>query len=196
MSLPHALLGLINYRPATGYGLKAAFKESIGHFWDATLPQIYRTLNQMETGGWLTATFQHQDGKPSRKVYQITDAGRREFLRWLAEPAEVPQPRHPLLIKVFFGNQMDPERLAEHLRQCRENHARLLGKYEKEVAPRIGEYADLTGAREDASCWKLTLDYGMRNARMTVDWCDQALKDLKEPKEQDRGGGRKKCRKG
>ena len=55
MSLPHALLGLINYQPTTGYELKATFNRSIHFFWNATLPQIYRTLNQMEKKGWLTA---------------------------------------------------------------------------------------------------------------------------------------------
>src|SRR3974377_1257947 len=101
MSLPHALLGLINYKPATGYELKATFKESIHFFWNATLPQIYRTLNEMEAKGWLTYTVEHQDGKPSRKVYQVTKSGRGEFLRWLGEPAEETAHRHALMIKVF-----------------------------------------------------------------------------------------------
>jgi len=76
MSLPHALLGLINYRPATGDELKATFDRSIHFFWNATLPQIYRTLNQMEKRGWLTLKVEHQNGKPSRKLYDITKAGR------------------------------------------------------------------------------------------------------------------------
>lgn len=117
MSLPHALLGLLNYRPATGYQLKKTFKESVYFFWNATLPQIYRTLNQMEKKGWLTAVIEHQKGKPSRKVYKLTRKGLKEFRRWLEEPVEVPQPKNPLMLKIFFGNQMDRDQLAIHLRK-------------------------------------------------------------------------------
>ncbi|MGQ5710303.1 hypothetical protein [Desulforudis sp. DRI-14] len=39
----------------------------------------------------------------------------------------------------------------------------------------IHHYAALTGAREDARHWSLTLEFGRRFARMAVDWCDAAL---------------------
>ena len=60
MSLPHALLGLISYQPSTGYELRTTFTESVQFFWSATLPQIYRTLNQMESQGWLTVRLNHR----------------------------------------------------------------------------------------------------------------------------------------
>jgi PadR family transcriptional regulator AphA len=184
MSLPHALLGLINYRPSTGYDLKATFKRSIYFFWNATLPQIYRTLNHMESKGWLTSTVEHQKGKPSRKVYYVTDTGRQEFFRWLAEPAEIVEPRQPMLVKVFFGNQLAPDQIAGHLERWREYHAGLLKKYEKEAEPAIEQYAPLTGASEDAYYWKLTLDFGRRRAQMIIDWCDQILRTLDRRKRQ------------
>ena len=178
MSLPHALLGLLNYRPATGYQLKKAFKESIYFFWNATLPQIYRTLNQMEKKGWLTAVIEHQDGKPSRKVYKLTDQGFGEFQRWLKEPIEVPQPKNPMMLKIFFGNQMERDQLAHHLQEIKEYHASLLKKYGKEVKPVIQRYASLTGASQDARYWGLTLEFGQMHVRMTIDWCDKLLKTL------------------
>jgi len=30
--------------------------------------------------------------------------------------------------------------------------------------------------------WGLSLDYGIRHARMAIEWCDQALKDLEAGK--------------
>ena len=53
--------------------------ESVQFFWNATLPQIYRTLNQMESQGWLTVKVEPQEGKPSRKIYSITDEGMKEL---------------------------------------------------------------------------------------------------------------------
>jgi DNA-binding PadR family transcriptional regulator len=178
MSLPHALLGLINYVPATGYELKTKFEQSIHFFWNAALPQIYRTLNEMEGKGWLASTVEHQEGKPSRKVYRLTDSGREEFLRWLEEPTEVPEHRHPFLIKVFFGNQLGAARFTEHLTLWRRYYEGMSERYQAEAAPTIEHYAEATGATVDALYWTLTLDYGRRFARMNVEWCTQALKEL------------------
>jgi len=178
MSLPHALLGLINYQPTTGYDLKATFTKSIHFFWNATLPQIYRTLTQMEKKGWLKLTVEHQNGKPSRKVYTITKAGREELRRWLAEPLGMRELRNAMLIKVFFGNQMEPSRLAAHLREWRQYHADLLERYEKEIPSVIQAYANETGAFKDVPYWAFTLDYGKRVDRLVFDWCDKVLRKI------------------
>ncbi|MEW5762696.1 MAG: PadR family transcriptional regulator [Bacillota bacterium] len=175
MSLSHAILGLLNYRPATGYELKAVFERSIHFFWNANLPQIYRTLGDMLDRGWLEVKVEHRDGRPSRKVYSVTGAGREELRRWLAAPPEVPPPRNPLLLKVFFGRQIDRATLAGHLRGWRDRHAALLARYDREIAPLIRQYAALAGAEGDARYWELTLDFGRRFSRMVVDWCDAAL---------------------
>jgi len=180
MSLSHALLGLINYQPTTGYELKATFDKSIHFFWNATLPQIYRTLTQMEKRGWLTLTVKHQNGKPSRKVYHITKAGQEEFKRWLTEPPEMPETRNAMLIKIFFGHHMKPSQFAAHLRAWREVHANLLQRYEKEVPLVIKQYAHATGAFKDALYWSLTLDYGRKVDRMVLEWCDEALKQIED----------------
>lgn len=182
MSLPHALLGLIHLQPATGYDLKNTFGKSIHFFWNAALPHIYRTLKQMEGQGWITSTVEHQDGKPSRKVYQVTKVGEKELLRWLAEPSEMPEPRLQLLVKVFFGNQMPPDQFKNHLREWRARHLGLIKKYKEEVLPTIRHCSTVPGSSDEAYYWGLTLDFGRRQARMVVDWCDQALKDLEKVK--------------
>lgn len=186
MSLPHAILGLINYRPATGYDVKNTFKKSIHFFWNATLPQIYRTLKQMETDGWVASTVEHQEGKPSRKVYRITDKGHGEFARWLAEPPEAPQPRSPMLVKVFFGKQMSPEQFSEQVTRWREYHVGMLERLAKEVPPLVESYSKLTGSTEDAVYWKFTLDFGRRHAQMAIDWCDQILKTREPTRKEER----------
>ena len=178
MSLPHALLGLIRYKPATGYDLKNAFKNSIHFFWNAALPHIYRTLKQMERQGWIASTLKPQEGRPSRRVYRLTASGENEFRRWLEEPPEMPEPRLPMLVKIFFGRQMPQDQFRDHLQKWREHHVDLLKRYEEEVPPVIQEHSLRIGTPEDAYYWGLTLDYGKRHARMVVSWCDQALKDL------------------
>ena len=182
MSLPHALLGLINYQPSTGYDLKNKFQKSIHFFWNAALPHIYRSLKQMENQGWIASNIEQQSGKPNRKVYRITGEGKKELLHWLAEPPEELEMRHTLLVKVFFGRQLPLERLAEHLKNWREYNVNLLKQYETEVMPIIQRQSEKSCYAEDSNYWGLSLDYGIRHARMVIDWCDQALKDMEKGK--------------
>ena len=182
MSLPHALLGLINYQPSTGYDLKNKFQKSIHFFWNAALPHIYRSLKQMENQGWIASNIEQQSGKPNRKVYRITGEGKKELLHWLNEPPEELEMRHTLLVKVFFGRQLPLERLAEHLKNWREYNVNLLKQYETEVMPIIQRQSEKSCYAEDSNYWGLSLDYGIRHARMVIDWCDQALKDMEKGK--------------
>ena len=184
MSLPHALLGLIQYGPATGYDLKAAFNKSIYFFWNATLPQIYRTLGKMEAEGWIESTVEHQDGKPSRKVYRINESGEEEFERWLAEAPQAPAPRSPMFVKVFFGARLPRKRFLEHIARARAFHERLLDKYKKEIEPEMERRARAMNDGDDVLFWQMTLDYGRRQSQMTIEWCDAVLERMKEARKE------------
>jgi PadR family transcriptional regulator, regulatory protein AphA len=183
MSLPHALLGLLSYKPATGYDLKVAFASSIGMFWDASLPQIYRTLGQMEKNGWLSFRIEQQEGKPNRKIYNLTASGKKELNAWLRKTLEFPQVRkNDMLMKIFFGNKINQKDLIEHFKKWRSSAAKLQEKLEKGVKPVVAHYSDVTGAKDDMYFWLLTADYGRRRAKMIVEWCDSALGFLEKGK--------------
>jgi len=178
MPLPHALLGLINYKPLTGYDLKSAFNNSINMFWDASLPQIYRTLHQMEKSGWVLSSVELQKGKPNRKVYEITGIGKEELKSWLSDPLELMHEKNPLMIKVFFGNQMGKEDLIRQLRMRREQYQKNLVKYETVLVGTIDQIAEKLDAADDKLFWRLTVDCGIRRAKMFIEWCDSALELL------------------
>jgi PadR family transcriptional regulator AphA len=182
MSLPHALLGLLNYKPASGYDLKTAFTSSISMFWNASLPQIYRTLHQMEKNEWVSSITEHQEGKPNRKIYNLTDKGKKELRHWLEEPFQAPQIKEVMLIKIFFGNQMDQKNFIDLIKGRRDLAVQFLEKTGKEVKPTAEHYAAKTGARDDMAFWLLTLDYGRRIAETVIEWCDSALNVMEKTK--------------
>jgi DNA-binding PadR family transcriptional regulator len=183
MSLTYALLGLLSYKPATGYDLKAAFASSIGMFWDASLPQIYRTLGQLEKAGLLSFRIEQQEGKPNRKIYDLTDQGKKELNDWLTKPLEFPQEKkNDMLMKIFFGNKISHEDLVEHFKKWRSSAAIIQEKLEKEVKPVASHYSELTGVKDDMYFWLLTADYGRRLNKAIVEWCDSALEFLEKGK--------------
>jgi PadR family transcriptional regulator AphA len=180
MPLQHALLGLIHYKPLTGYDLKSTFNGSINMFWDASLPQIYRTLHQMEKSGWVLSAIEQQKGKPNRKVYKITGTGKKELRKWLSEPFKFEQIKSEMMIKVFFGNQIDRRELINQIRKWRDQKKKNLLKYENVVKKTADQIAAELNVKDDKRFWLLTVDCGIRYSKMIIEWCDSAIKILEK----------------
>src|SRR5437867_4219260 len=100
--LKYALLGFLNATPLTGYDLKRLIDSSTGNFWHAELSQIYTTLKRLEADGLIFSQVQPQEVRPDRKIYSVTDAGRRDLREWLNTPQIERSPlKEPLLLKLF-----------------------------------------------------------------------------------------------
>ena len=86
MALPHAIVVSLCEQSGSGCELARRFDRFIGYFWAATHQQIYHTLKTMEDDGWVRVTSIVQQGRPDKKIYTVSDAGRAELARWIAEP--------------------------------------------------------------------------------------------------------------
>jgi PadR family transcriptional regulator AphA len=189
MSLKHALLGFLNYRSMTGYQLKQHFDESVRNFWNASLSQIYPTLSQMKDEGLLTMEIKYQDSSPNAKVYQITDRGRTELQRWLAEPMESQPYRNAFLVKIFFGANIDDRdaiiaQLKQHLERCEQKLENFRGVLNQLAAARSGE-----SLSRDAVFWSLTVDFGIKSEEAAIAWYRESIKKLEEMKEAEQHQG-------
>jgi DNA-binding PadR family transcriptional regulator len=60
-----------------GYDLSKRFDGSVGFFWNATQQQIYRELAKLEDQGWISPQTISQQGRPDKKLYSVTDFGRK-----------------------------------------------------------------------------------------------------------------------
>ena len=100
----HALLALLADAPAHGYELKQELETTFGDAWPPTnIGQIYTTLGRLERDQFVTCTIVRQDGRPDKKTYAITDAGRAELHRWLTEPETSPRLRDDLFMRVILA---------------------------------------------------------------------------------------------
>lgn len=174
MSLKHALLGFINYGPMTGYELKKFFDTSVAHFWNAELSQIYPALKAMESEGLVEMKVEVQEDRPNRKVYSITEEGRRELLDWLTRPAEREQVREPLLIKVFFGSSLSKEQLLAVLRAA-VAEARPMIAYLEHAHTFVDKFVESIGLEHEALFWQLTIDAGLKIHKAELEWTEEAI---------------------
>ncbi len=101
MSLPHVILTVLSTRDATGYDITKEFSASIGYFWKASHQQVYRELNKMADKALVTCKLEPQEGKPDRKVYSITDAGRIALGEWFDQPTAHPTVRDEFSAKLM-----------------------------------------------------------------------------------------------
>jgi DNA-binding PadR family transcriptional regulator len=117
-------LGLLSFGDACGYDLKKRFESLFRHFYPAGYGSIYPALAELAAAKLVTCRDVPQDGRPDRKVYRITAAGRREFAGALATGRPTHKLRSEFLAMIYFAELMDPQRLDEildeRLRELRE----------------------------------------------------------------------------
>jgi DNA-binding PadR family transcriptional regulator len=109
MDVKSILLGFLMYGSMTGYELKKSFSISFSFFSGLSYGSIYPALKKMEEEGLITMRLEVQEGAPNKKVYTITDAGRKAFLRTLKEPFEFERSKSPFLTRLFFFVHLSPK---------------------------------------------------------------------------------------
>ena len=88
MPLQHAVLALLDAKPAHGYELKASFETAVGEQWGGlNIGHLYQILERLARDGLIDSERQPQPVKPDRVVHRLTPAGRAELEHWLSEPA-------------------------------------------------------------------------------------------------------------
>ena len=174
MSLPHAILGFLEYGPMTGYDLKKYFDQSVGHFWSTTQSHIYKALEGLEKEGMAESKLIPQEGKPNRKQYTITSAGRVELRRWVSTPLPSEGPREPWLIQVFFAHNLTNEEIV-HLFEKRIESLRFYLTQSRSAEKNIEENYEHVGIKRLRELWRFTLDYGTHYYESEIAWLEQML---------------------
>jgi len=111
MDVKTVCLGMLNDGEASGYDLKKHFESTFAHFFAAGYGSIYPALSSLATAGLVDCREIPQDGKPDRKVYRITDAGREHLLAALDNPAPGHKIRSEFLATMCFAHLMSSEQI-------------------------------------------------------------------------------------
>ena len=97
--------------PASGYDMKKCFESSFGHFFPAGYGSIYPALATLARNGMVVFEDVPQEGRPDRKVYSITDAGRQELQKGLSNPEPTHKVRSEFLATIWFAHLMEDEQI-------------------------------------------------------------------------------------
>jgi len=161
------ILGLLTFRPRTGYDIKQATDRSTRFFWGASYGQIYPELRRLERAG-LVASHEEPRGQVPRRVYRLTEDGRLAFESWLSEPTDQYEVRDEGLLRLFFGDAMSAAQLEELMRRRQEWYRETAALFRR-IGEEIGPIEDLGGH---------VLRYGIELMEWNADWWERLEREL------------------
>jgi PadR family transcriptional regulator, regulatory protein AphA len=161
-AVSYVVLGFVEWAgEATPYRLKQLVAGSVGNFWSLQHAQLYTEPERLAKAGYLTE--KRESAGRRRKLYSITDRGRRALEEWRAEPTDaIPELRAPAVLKLFFG--ADPAMLAPLQVEAQR---RKLAEYEAirdsmpdtiPEGPRLALEAGIATTRQQIEWWERLVD--------------------------------------
>ena len=181
--LKHGILGFLNYHDMTGYEIMEVFRDSLRFFWNAQTSQIYRELQGLEQKNWVNKTYVPQQGKPDKNIYAITEEGKAELLKWLADDDLGLRTKSPLLMKTFFMGERSREENIRYFHSLIE-YCEIFLKGLEPIPEYIAAYGSYLPDKDKAVYWEMTVDYGHRNMRMLIEWAQSCIGRLEDDGEQ------------
>ena len=175
-TLGYIILGLVGSRPMSGYDIKRAFDRSLATYWNAGHSQIYTTLKGLAARRLVTSELVNQEGRPNRRVYSLTPAGRERLARWLDEPVPPRYTKDEFLTKLFFCGQTSDQSALRHL----ETHLGALHTQLADMEHALREYGNRPSRRPRLLQYQMLVrDYKQAILQADLEMTEQTLLRLR-----------------
>jgi len=170
----YALLGVVSRNPngIHGYALRRQCERMLGGFWQLNFGEVYRILDRLVGEDLIEQAA--TESERTRKVYRITDKGRRSLDTFILEPpADAPRPlRHELAVKLLFAG---PEQLPDLLGLIR--HQR--GLYARQLRLVGIQRRKLQRLPLDGFVTSLLIDGVEFSVRAELSWLEEVAQKLR-----------------
>jgi DNA-binding PadR family transcriptional regulator len=131
----HAVLALLADEPAHGYEIKRALEQRFGTvIAPLNAGQVYTTLQRLQRDELVADDAVAQSGRPDKRVYRLTAAGRQALEEWLGAPSAPTKLRDDFFMKLVLAHSMGLADPAELLARQRQTYLRALGELERVLA--------------------------------------------------------------
>jgi PadR family transcriptional regulator AphA len=180
MPAEHALLGLLALSASGaghGYELARHFGADapLGNVIRLEPGMVYHHLKKLERFGWVSALPEAAPGRPARRRFALTPAGRAELGRWLAEPvAHTREIRLDFLVKLYLALLLDPSIAVRLVDEQREICARLV----KSLTNRLRHEGEANSDDDrETRFGEMVLDMRLAQTQAALDWLDRVGRD-------------------
>lgn len=124
MTIPIALLGLLEHESSHGYELKRDYDAYFGRSRPLPFGQVYATLARLARDGKVVVGEAEPGAGPDRKRYVITEQGVSDVDTWLREPVEPERHLQTVLFTKVVLALMSGRPAEEYLDAQRSRHLR------------------------------------------------------------------------
>jgi DNA-binding PadR family transcriptional regulator len=180
------ILGLLLDGDKSSYDLQKTMEKSTGYFYNASQGSIQPALKKLMSNSQVTCSEEYQ-GERVKKVYQITDEGKKTFFNWASQAIALEKPRDPALVKMYFFHYVEQDRkielIEQYLHEIRSVIATMtmMKQMSLEQIAKIQVSPD-TGKVESRMS---TLQFGLDYYTFLNEWYEKYLKQLKNETRQD-----------
>ena len=181
MAAEHALLGLLARSDtgiSHGYDLARFFEpgEPLGSVMRIEPGMVYHRLKKLERLGWVDA-LPDTEGRPARRPIALTEAGRAELGRWLAEPvSHTREIRLEFLVKLYFALLLDPGAAVRLVAEQREICLRLIASLSNRLPDREEGPRDELPERRFGD---MVIDMRLAQTEAALAWLDRVGEDAR-----------------
>ena len=136
----YPVLALLAAEPAHGYEIKRGLEERFGAVVaPLNAGQVYTTLQRLTRDELVADDAVAQQGRPDKRVYRLTDAGRRSLEEWVGTASAPTRLRDDFFMKLVFAHAIGLADPAELIDRQRAVYLRALGELERILATDGGD---------------------------------------------------------
>jgi DNA-binding PadR family transcriptional regulator len=162
----YVILGMLGWRPMSGYDIKSVVDQSTRFFWAASYGQIYPELQRLADAGLVEGEAE-PDSARRRTVYRLTRGGRKALRDWLAEEPRTFEQRDEALLKLFFAAS-SPETAAATLDAKRAFHE-----------SKLVQLREVEATAKPEGFVAIVLRYGIESSEWMAAWCEREAERLR-----------------
>jgi DNA-binding PadR family transcriptional regulator len=176
MSLRDAVLAALLEGESSGYDLAKNFDASTANFWMATPQQLYRELERLADQGLIQARVVHQERRPNKRMFSLTEAGRDAIQQFTGKAPKPPAIRDELMVKVQAADAGDTQAVHDFIAERLQWAKAKLQRYER-LRTRLldGRDEDEYLAQAERVGPYLTLLRGISFEQENIRWAKRAL---------------------
>jgi DNA-binding PadR family transcriptional regulator len=131
----YPILALLAGEPAHGYEIRRGLEERFGSvIAPLNAGQVYVTLQRLQRDELVADDAVAQRGRPDKRVYRLTDAGRRALEEWMGTASAPTRLRDDFFMKLVFARAIGLADPAELIERQRAAYLRSLAELERVLA--------------------------------------------------------------
>ncbi len=175
--MANIILGLLLLCNRTIYQLRERIEKGLNFMYSSSMGSIQTAVKKLLNCGYIDYEETVDNGK-YKKVYRITESGKRHFLDWVNKPIEQQGIRCPGLVKVYFMGLSDKENreasIQDYLSFLKEQHCAL------QIICEEAKHVEVSEGNKEIFHYQLaSAFYGKDLYQFNIDWFENLLNKMR-----------------